>query len=181
MTEQEFMKIASAIKTSYPTVKVLQDKASMDIWYMMLRDLDYRVCQNAVLELISTLKFPPTIAEIREKCSRLTSPEVKDWGEAWEEVQRSIGRHGMYQAQEALNNFDELTRKCVNRIGYINICTSDNITADRANFRMIYETEANRKRTENQLPLSLRTEKQRLIDSLVGDTVKQIDIKEMQP
>jgi len=51
------MKIASAIKTSYPTVKVLQDKPSMDIWYMMLSDLDYRVCQTAVLELISTSKF----------------------------------------------------------------------------------------------------------------------------
>ena len=174
MTEQEFMKIASAIKTSYPTVKVLQDKSSMDIWYMMLSDLDYRVCQTAVLELISTLKFPPTIAEIREKCSHLISPEVKEWGEAWEEVQRSIGKYGMYQPREALESFDDLTRKCVSRIGYVNICTSENITADRANFRMIYETEAQRKRTENQLPLSLRTEKQRLIDNLVSDTIKQI-------
>ena len=174
MSEQEFMKIASAIKTSYPTVNVLKDKPSMDIWYMMLSDLDYRVCQTAVLELISTSKFPPTIPEIREKCSYLTSPEIKEWSEAWEEVQRSIGKYGMYQPQEALESFDELTRKCVNRIGYVNICTSENITADRANFRMIYETEANRKRTENQLPLSLRTEKQRLIDSLVNDTIKQI-------
>lgn len=174
MTEQEFMKIASAIKTSYPAVNVLKDKASMDIWYMMLSDLDYRVCQNAVLELISTLKFPPTIAEIREKCSHLTSPEVKDWGEAWEEVINAIRRYGYPSELEALNSLDELTRKCVKRLGYQNLCRSENITADRANFRMIYETEANRKKTENQLPLSLRTEKQRLIDSLVGDTVKQI-------
>lgn len=178
MSEQEFMKIASAIKTSYPTVNVLKDKASMDIWYMMLGDVDYRVCQNAVLELIATLKFPPTIAEIREKCSRLNSLPVKDWGEAWEEVRRSIGKYGMYQVEQALESFDELTRKCVNRIGYVNICTSDNITADRANFRMIYETEANRKRVNNQLPLALRTEKQKLLDRLISDTTNQIGVKE---
>ncbi len=174
MTKEEFKKVALAIKTTYPSSKILETQEAMDIWYMMLKDLDYRVCQTAVLELISTSKFPPTIAEIREKCSHLTSPGIKDWGEAWEDVQRSIGKYGMYQTQEALESFDELTRKCVTRLGYRNLCVSENESADRANFRMIYETEANRKRTDNQLPLALRNEKQKLIDNLVGDTVKQI-------
>lgn len=174
MNKQEFAQIAGAIKTAYPAVNVLNDKQSMDIWYTMLSDLDYKVCQMAVLELISTSKFPPTIAEIREKCSQLIAPPIKDWSEAWEDVIRSIGKYGMYQAQEALASFDELTRKCVNRIGYVNICMSENIAADRANFRMIYEAEVQRKRAENQLPLALRTEKQKMLDALVNDTVKQI-------
>jgi len=175
VTEQEFMKIAAAIKTSYPAVN---DKASMNIWYMMLSDIDYQICQNAVLELISTLKFPPTIAEIREKCSMLTSLPVKDWGEAWEEVLMAIRRFGYPQELEAMNSLDDLTRKCVKRIGYQNICMSDNISADRANFRMIYETEAQRKRTDNQLPLSLKTEKQIMLDRLISETSKQIEAKE---
>ena len=178
MTEQEFMKIAAAIKTSYPAVNVLKDKASMNIWYMMLSDIDYQICQNAVLELISTLKFPPTIAEIREKCSMLTSLPVKDWGEAWEEVLMAIRRFGYPQELEAMNSLDDLTRKCVKRIGYQNICMSDNISADRANFRMIYETEAQRKKTDNQLPLSLKTEKQIMLDRLISETSKQIGVKE---
>ena len=178
MTEQEFMKIAATIKTSYPAVNVLKDKASMNIWYMMLSDIDYKVCQNAVLELISTLKFPPTIAEIREKCSMLTSLPVKDWGEAWEDVLMTIRKFGYPQELEAMNSLDELTRKCVKRIGYQNICMSDNISADRANFRMIYETEAQRKKTDNQLPLSLKTEKQIMLDRLISETSKQIEAKE---
>jgi hypothetical protein len=172
------MKIATAIKTSYPAVNVLKDKASMNIWYMMLSDIDYQICQNAVLELISTLKFPPTIAEIREKCSMLTSLPVKDWGEAWEEVLMAIRRFGYPQELEAMNSLDDLTRKCVKRISYQNICMSDNISADRANFRMIYETEAQRKRTDNQLPLSLKTEKQIMLDRLISETSKQIEAKE---
>ena len=174
MTKEDFKKIALAIKTTFPSSPILQTQEAMDMWYMFLQDLDYKVCQNAILEIISTSKFPPTIAEIREKCSHLTALPVKDWGEAWESVMRSIGRYGQYQAQEALESFDDITRKCVNRIGYVNICISENITADRANFRMIYETEAQRKKTDNQLPLSLRTEKQKMIDSLIQNTVKQI-------
>lgn len=178
MSEQEFMKIASAIKTSYPSVNVLKDKSSMDIWYMMLRDLDYRVCQNAVLELISTLKFPPTIAEIREKSTNYTSLPIKDWGEAWESVLMAIRKFGYMQELEALEYMDELTRKCVKRIGFQNICMSENISADRANFRMIYETESNRRRVDNQLPLQLRAEKKQMIDQLINSTVKQIGLED---
>ena len=62
---------------------------------------------------------------------------------------RAVSRFGMYNQAEALESLDELTRKCTKRLGFGNICTSENITADRANFRMIYEQEANRKKTDN--------------------------------
>lgn len=174
MDKKEFANIVSAIKTAYPASQILDSEQAIELWYKMLADLDYKACQMAVLEIISTSKFPPSIAEIREKCSQLIAPPIKDWSEAWEDVIRSIGKYGMYQTQEALSSFDELTRKCVNRIGYVNICMSENIAADRANFRMIYEAEVQKKRAENQLPLALRTEKQKMLDALVNDTVKQI-------
>ena len=174
MTKEDFKKIALAIKTTYPTSKILETQDAMNIWYTLLQDLDYRVCQNAVLELISTCKFCPTIAEIREKCSGITSLPIKDYGEAWENVMRAVSRFGMYNQTEALDSLDELTRKCTKRLGFGNICTSENITADRANFRMIYEQEANRKKTDNQLPQLVRSEKLEMIEALVNSTVKQI-------
>ena len=51
---------------------------------------------------------------------------------------------------------DELTAKVVRQIGYMNLCMSENQTADRANFRMIYEQEAERKAREGQMPQTLR-------------------------
>jgi hypothetical protein len=174
MSKDEFNKIAFAIKTTFPNSQVLHSRDAMDIWYMMLGDLDYRVCQTAVLELISISKFAPTIAEIREKCSCLTSVPIKDWGEAWESVIRAIGKYGYYEAEKALNSMDELTRICVRRIGFQNICRSENVAVDRANFRMIYETEASRRKANNQLPPQLLSEKQAMIHALIENTTKQI-------
>lgn len=177
MTKEDFKKIALAIKTTFPTSKILETQDAMNIWYTLLQDLDYLVCQNAVLELISTCKFCPTIAEIREKCSGLTSMPIKDYGEAWESVLMAIRKFGYMNELEALESLDDLTRRCTKRLGFGNICMSENITADRANFRMIYETEANRRKTDNQLPLSLRTEKQKMLEELIHNTIKQIGEK----
>ena len=177
MVESEFTKIALAIKTAYPNFKVLVDKQSMDIWFMMLSDLDYSILQPAILEHISTNNFPPSIADIRGKCATFTSIPIQDYGEAWESVLMAIRRFGYMQELEALESLSELTRKCVRRLGFRNICMSENITADRANFRMIYETEANRKKVDNQIPKNLLNQKQMMIDKLVENTCNRIEKK----
>lgn len=175
MTKDEFKKIALAISTAYPNTQAFNSQDGMNIWYMMLSDLDYNIVQPAVLEHISTNKFPPSIAEIREKCTTYTSLPTLDWGEAWERVLYAIRKFGYMDEFGALNYMDEITRKCVKRIGYMNICTSENITADRANFRMIYEQEVNKRKTEGQLPLQLRTQKQQMISKLVESTTSLIE------
>lgn len=42
---------------------------------------------------------------------------------------------------------DAITRECVKRLGWKDLCMSENQTADRANFRMIYE-QVQRKKVE---------------------------------
>ena len=44
----------------------------------------------------------------------------------------------------------------VRRMGYIDLCRSENPVADRANFRMIFEQIAEREQKQNQLPVSLK-------------------------
>lgn len=174
MTTQEFATIAMAIKASYPSANLMPDDQSKKVWYTMLADIDYQICNTAIKEIISSSKFAPSIAEIREKCSGLTSIPVKDYGEAWESVLKAIRKYGYMCECEALDSMDELTRKCVRRIGYQNICQSENISADRANFRMIYETEAQRAKSNNQLSPQLQEEKRLMLDAVVSQTVKQI-------
>jgi hypothetical protein len=174
MTTQEFATIAMAIKAAYPTANLMPDEQSKKVWYTMLSDLDYTVCMTGIKEIISNNKFAPTIAEIREKTSSLTYLPIKDWGEAWESVLKAIRKFGYMCELEALESMDDITKKCVKRIGFQNICQSENIAADRANFRMIYETEASRRKTDNQLPPQLRSDKQKMLDELIGNAVKQI-------
>lgn len=178
MTVNEFATISMALKAAYPNSNLMPDKQSKEVWYTMLSDLDYMVCMTAIKEIISGNKFAPSIAEIREKCTGLTSIPIKDYGEAWESVLTAIRKYGWPEELKALESLDELTRKCVKRIGFVNICMSENIAADRANFRMIYETEANRKKMDNQLSPRLKTEKQKMIDTLISNAVKQISLNE---
>ena len=68
MNEREFATIASAIKAAWPNANIMPDKQSKNVWYTMLADLDYTICTNAIKQLMSTNIFPPSIAEIRQKC-----------------------------------------------------------------------------------------------------------------
>lgn len=174
MTAQEFATISAAIRAAWPSAKIMPDQQSIDVWWTMLSDLDYKPCLMALKGHISTCKFPPSIAELREKTAGMIQAPVRDWGEAWEDVMRAIRFCGMYREQEALEKMDEITKKCVNRIGFQNLCLSENITADRANFRMIYEQEQRQQNTFRQLPPALQEQKRKL-QQLTAETVKRLE------
>ena len=80
----------------------------------------------------------------------------------------------MYREQEALEQLDEITQKCVRRLGFQSLCTSENETADRANFRMIYEQEQRSQMTFRQLPPALQEQKRKL-QQLTAETVKRLE------
>ena len=48
------------------------------------------------------------------------------------------------QREAALASMDEVTAETVRRIGWQQICESENVDALRANFRMVYETMSRR-------------------------------------
>lgn len=178
MDKKEFIKIVAAIKTAYPSSNVLSDEAAIDLWFTLLSEHPYTVVQAATLEHISTGKFPPSIADIREKCTGYMQIPVGDWSEAWETVLKAIRKYGYMQEVEALESMDELTRTCLKRLGYQNICMSENITADRANYREIYEAESKRRKENAKIPKQLQTQKQQMIEQIIDSTVQKIEKKE---
>jgi hypothetical protein len=153
MDRKEFSQIAKAIKTYYPSSPGLfPNMAAVELWYTHLQDIPYQVCTLAVNQWVATNKWPPTIADLRESAMEVLSNEIPDWSEAWEEVMKNIQRYGFYRAVEGKEALSDLTRKTVDRIGYIRLCNSENITADRANFRDIYNSLAQRERKQSLLP-----------------------------
>ena len=95
--------------------------------------------------------------------ANIQNGDIPDWGEGWEEVQRAIRKYGMYNVKDAMDSFTPLTRKTVERLGFKNICVSENPAAERANFRQCYEILAKREQTRQQLALPLQ------------DTIKQLN------
>lgn len=156
MNKQEFGKITLALSSYYPTATIVPTKEAFELWYNQLKDIPYEIAELSVNKWVATNKWPPTIADIREMAVGISIGEKKDWSEAWEEVQDAIRKFGFYEASKALESLSPLTKETVNKIGFTAICQSENPTADRANFRMIYESLAQREKMKNQIPLQLR-------------------------
>lgn len=152
MDKQQFATLAIGIKSAYPASKILEDNASMDFWYMMLKDIPYETAENAVMEHICTNIFPPNIAEIRKLCMERLKAPVLSFDEAWGVVQRAISTYGWYHPQQAFETMDELTLSIVKNLGWSRLCQSENPTADRANFREAYEAKAMALQNNIQLP-----------------------------
>jgi hypothetical protein len=62
----------------------------------------------------------------------------------------------MYREDEAYASMDEITQEVTRRLGFKEICMSENIQLDRANFRMIYEQVLQRKKADRQVNPSVR-------------------------
>lgn len=157
MNRAEFGKLAMALKTYYSKEeKLLPNEQAMALWFIQLQDLDYETAEMAVNAWVATHKWSPSIAEIREQALTIRKGRTPDWGEGWNQVQKAISRYGMYRPEEAVESLDGVTREVVRRMGFRNICMSENAEAERANFRMLYEELAHRRRDDEQLPYMLR-------------------------
>lgn len=175
MEREQFKVLCKGMKAVYTQETFLPDADAFNVWFGLLGDLDYAVLNAAIQKYMLTNKFPPTIADLREIATTISTGEIPDWGEGWEQVLQAIRKFGSYRETEALATMDELTRTCVKRIGFRNICLSENIAADRANFRMIYEQIADRTKKESALPISLNN----TIKQLNAQVVKRLESKEV--
>jgi hypothetical protein len=165
MTKQEFSMFAMALRTYYPKENLLPNNQAMELWFRELCDIPYKVAESALRKWVATNKWSPAISEIREMAATVTQGEIADWGEGWEQVLLAIRKFGSYRIAEAMDSFDPITKQCVERLGFRNICMSENITADRSNFRTIYNQLAERKAKESMMPIDLKRQIAMLQDS----------------
>lgn len=156
MTKEEFAKLAMAMQTYYPRYNMLPNEQALNLWYFQLQDLDYKRAEAALNTWVATEKFPPYISDIRQMAAFVSGREEKPWDEAWHELQEAIRKFGMYQEAEATESMDEITRRCVKRLGFLNLCISQNPMQDRANFRDIYTAEAEREKQKSLIPEQLK-------------------------
>lgn len=177
MTPQEFDLIRAAIKSAYPSFNIMPDKYSIQLWYKMLGDLDFKMCETALLELIATHTYPPQIAEIRAKCAEYNSPQLKDAGEAWGEVQMAIRKFGYYRADEAMESLAGPVRTAAERIGFRELCMSDNPEANRAHFFKIYNAIVDRESQNAMVPTQIQEQKHEYQNRIAAITYERIDEK----
>lgn len=70
MTRDEAQKLLAVLKTAYPYFYNKQTdrelSAAINLWYAALMDYEYGFIQSGLKRLITTNKYPPTIAEVIE-------------------------------------------------------------------------------------------------------------------
>ena len=156
MKLQQFLILVKGLKSVYTRDNFLPDEEAIKIWYALLKDIPYEILNLAIQKYMMSEVFPPTIADLRSLSAEIKQGQQTDWGSGWEQVLRAIRKYGMYEQQKALDSMDEITRKSVERLGFREICLSENIVTDRANFRMIYEELAARKKQDSTLSITLK-------------------------
>lgn len=170
MTYEQFLVLVKLMKSIWTYDDFLGDKDSLAVWYRLLKDIPAEQAAAAVESYAMTNNRKPTPADIRAQAVNIQA-EDHDWGDGWEEVLRAVRRHGQYDETGALESMSPMTREIVKRLGWKQICQSDQdeMMSIRANFRMMYEQKDEKERKYAALSGDLKEK----IDQITGG-VKQI-------
>lgn len=147
MKPTEAAEVVKLLLASFPTQRqrmTPSDSAEMLRAYAAaLADLDAKIARAAVSALVLTEQWIPTIATIRAKAAELTQGRSRGGGEAWGDVTEAMRRYGSHRAPGVDFQFqDPLVALCVKRLGWRDLCASDNTIADRAHFMKMYDAVA---------------------------------------
>ena len=102
MTKDQFKILVKAMKAVYTNPGFIPDNDAFDVWYSMLKDLDYALASRAVQMHMQTEETPPTVAGIRKQSAKLKADETDDLNEtaAWSLVLKAIRRSTYYSDEE---------------------------------------------------------------------------------
>lgn len=114
MNKSEAATILSILKVGYPNfykdLSGQEVKNTINLWTTMFANDSALVVTEAVKALMCTLKFPPTIADVKEKIALITQPEVMTEIEAWSRVK---GAMSYYNAGPAFEGLDPILQRLV--------------------------------------------------------------------
>ena len=159
MDTNRFNGIVKAVRAAYPQLKFIESKEGMQIWLKALEDTPDELVSLAFENHIMTAKYPPSIAEIRERIFSLSSNTTDDWTAAFDLVRRAIAKYGSYREEEALAWIGEqntTAAEVARRLGFKDICLAENLDVIRGQFRMAYTNYMTNKKDYGMLPYATR-------------------------
>jgi hypothetical protein len=174
MTRYETQTILKVLKAGYQNfykgLTKPEAEEIIDLWATMFAGDDARIVTEAVKTLMCILKYPPTIADVKEKIELLTAPVQMTEMEAWHKVQNAMDP---YRYVEKYNELPPLLKRLVGKASQLRewaISESD-ISVLQSNLMRSYRVMAAQEREINRLPESSK----QLMKQLAGETIKAID------
>ena len=168
MTRDEVITLIQTIIVMYPSSKVNADPLTVAVWHEMLGDLPGDVVTAAVKRMCATLKFPPSIADIRENVAEAVREAngTLTAGEAWSKVRKAASWYGYYRPDDARKALGEEIWKAVEMVGgWREVCEGESAIIS-AQFERRYNAMVQQTMHRVQIPASVAEDMARLAEPL---------------
>ena len=171
MTRNETITLIQTILVMYPGSRLNPDPLTVAIWHEMLEDLLGDVVSVAVKRMAATLKYPPSIADIRQAVTNAVSEAsgICTAGEAWARVCKARSRWGCYRGEEARKALGEEIWKAVEMVGgWQELCLGEgDMAITSAQFERRYKAMIEQRSQLIQIPATVREDMKRLAAPLM--------------
>lgn len=122
MTHKEMSEIFAVMLLAYPNAEVFKGGIAklgptINLWVTCLPEIDFWTGQQAVVKLVRECKFPPTIAEFKEKAEAVQAEVRASIGRAWDRIKLESVLGGTLQEFFAELPEDSNTRRAIEMIG----------------------------------------------------------------
>ena len=161
MTKNEVVKLLMTIQTFYPNYQVENKEFTINAWYSIIVDCDYKPMEKALRAYITTdtSGFAPSIGQLINKLHEVQSPQELNEMEAWLLVSKAL-RNGTYGAVEEFNKLPPLVQKAVGSPDNLrNWAQTDSESIEnvvQSNFMRTYRTVVNRAKEYRKMPKDIQ-------------------------
>jgi hypothetical protein len=156
MTKEEIKNLLALATANFPNMQEKNMTPTAVLWDKMLSDIPYQLAEKALVKVLSTAKFFPTVAEIREAAAEITNPLPITAAEAWGQVMEAVRKFGSYRPTEAMEWLSPEVAVMVRRFGFVDICRSEQIDVIRGQFIKLWDSQAKREKELMVLPSPVR-------------------------
>ena len=187
MTREQFKVLVKAMKAVYTNPGFIPDQDAFDVWYSMLKDLDYAIASRAVQMHLQTEESPPTVAGIRKQSAKLKADEADDLNEtaAWSLVLKAIRRSTYYSEEEFAKLPSAVQRavaspKQLREWATLEDVDGKTLTVIQSNFQRTFRVEQQRERERNKLSPDVLRLMRPLNNPQIEDKPKELSIEDQR-
>lgn len=157
LTHSKIVKLLTPYLTAYPSCRL--GASGLMLYARALQDIPLDEIDAAMLRLMRTSRFFPTVAEILEsvKSTRdvISQKDTASAGAAWQEAMNLVKRIGPYGPWTYSSPAVE---RAVKQFGKMELCEleTDAMNTARAQFMKIYNVEAEREKAREEVHATLK-------------------------
>lgn len=142
----------------YPNAKEHEVEDIVNVWATMFENEDFEIVKQAVKAVVEDTKYPPTIADIKEKIRLLQVPKSMSEMEAWGIVYKAICNSG-YDSENQFCKLPGIIQKIVatpKQLREWALTENLNMAVIQSNFMRSYKVMSDREEMISKLPESCK-------------------------